>query len=83
MIHFAFEHDNNVNRAYFTQEMLKRGFLAGTGFYSMYAHSFADIDAYLAACDEVFGQLAELIAAGTVASHLAGEPAKVGFARIN
>lgn len=83
MIHFAFERDNNVNRAYFTQEMLKKGFLAGTGFYSMYAHSHADIDAYLAACDEVFGQLAGLIAAGTVASHLTGEPAKVGFARIN
>ena len=83
MIHFAFAEDNNVRRAYFTQEMLKKGFLAGSGFYSMYAHSFEDIDKYLAACDEVFGELAKLIQTNSVDANLQGNPAKVGFARIN
>lgn len=83
MIHFAFKENNNVNRAYFTQEMLKKGFLAGSGFYSMYAHSFEDIDRYLEACDEVFGKLSELIADNAVEANLQGKPAKVGFARIN
>lgn len=83
MIHFAFAEDNNVRRAYFTQEMLKKGFLAGSGFYSMYAHSSEDIDKYLTACDEVFGELAKLIQTNSVEANLQGNPAKVGFARIN
>ena len=63
--------------------MLKRGFLASTTFYAMYAHTNEDIDKYLAACDEVFGILAKLIAEGKVAQNLMGKPASVGFARIN
>ena len=63
--------------------MLKRGFLASNAFYAMYAHSHEDIDKYLAACDEVFGMLAKLIAEGKVAENLIGKPAGVGFARIN
>lgn len=57
--------------------------LAGSGFYSMYAHSFEDIDKYLTACDEVFGELAKLIQTNSVEANLQGNPAKVGFARIN
>lgn len=83
MIHFAFEENNNINRAYFTQEMLKKGFLAGNSFYAMYAHSHEDITKYLAACDEVFGQISALSASGGVAAALTGEPARTGFARIN
>ena len=83
MIHFSFAENNNVNRAYFTQEMLKKGFLASAGFYAMYAHSFEDIDKYLTACDEVFGELSKLIAANAVEANLQGEAAKTGFARIN
>ncbi len=83
MIHFAFTENNNVNKAYFVQEMLKKGFLASTGFYSMYAHGFADIDMYLQACDEVFGKLSRLIASNSVEENLLGKPAQVGFARIN
>ena len=83
LLHFTFESDNSVNKAFFIQEMLKRGFLASTTFYAMYAHTNEDIDKYLAACDEVFGILAKLIAEGKVAQNLMGKPASVGFARIN
>ena len=83
LLHFSFENDNNVNKAFFVQEMLKRGFLASNAFYAMYAHSHEDIDKYLAACDEVFGMLAGLIAENKVAENLIGKPATTGFARIN
>ena len=83
LLHFSFEKDNSVNKAYFIQEMLKRGFLASNAFYAMYAHSHEDIDKYLATCDEVFGMLAALIKEGKVAENLIGKPASVGFARIN
>jgi len=83
LIHFAFKDDHAVRVSYFTQEMLKRGFLACGLFYSMYAHTFEQVDRYLAAVDEVFAQLAELVRAGTVREHLEGEPAARGFGRVN
>lgn len=83
LLHFTFEKDNNVNKAFFIQEMLKRSFLSSNAFYAMYAHSHKDIEQYLAACDEVFGMLAELIREDKVAQNLIGKPAKSGFARIN
>ena len=83
LIHFAFDKNHAVNIAYFTQEMLKKGFLAGSGFYAMYAHTFADVDKYEKAADEVFAQLSELIKSGKVEENLEGEPAASGFGRIN
>ena len=83
LLHYNFAKDHNVNKAFFVQEMLKRGFLASNTFYSMYAHTHEDIDKYLAACDEIFGMLAKLMAEGKVAENLIGKPASVGFARIN
>ena len=83
LIHFSFEENHAINIAYFTQEMLKKGFLAGSGFYAMYAHTFEDVDKYAKAADEVFASLAELIKSGKVAENLEGEPAASGFGRIN
>ena len=83
LIHFSFEEDHAVRVSYFTQEMLKLGFLASGGFYSMYAHQDAQVDRYAAAVDKVFGRLAELVRAGTVRERLEGLPAASGFARIN
>lgn len=83
MIHFSFVQNHAVNISYFTQEMLKRGFLAGSGFYSMYAHTTEDVEKYAKAVDEVFGNLAKLIKDDSVESHLEGEPAASGFARVN
>jgi glutamate-1-semialdehyde 2,1-aminomutase len=83
MIHFSFAQDSSVNRAFFTQEMLKRGFLASTGFYSMYAHSSLQINRYLAAADDVFGELRRLTDKNEVMKHLKGLPATAGFGRIN
>ncbi len=81
LIHFTFNENHAVNIAYFTQEMLKRGFLAGSGFYAMYAHTFEDVEKYAIATDEVFEQISKL--GDKVKEHLEGLPAASGFGRIN
>lgn len=81
LIHFSFEENHAVKISYFSQEMLKRGFLAGSGFYSMYAHKFEDVEKYAKAVDEVFAEIAKL--GDKVKEHLDGLPAASGFGRIN
>lgn len=83
MIHFSFNDNHFVNIAYFTQEMLKEGFLAGAGFYSMYAHQEEQVEKYAKTVDRVFEKLSKLIKEGKVKEHLEGQPAQAGFGRIN
>ncbi len=83
MIHFSFTNNHFVNIAYFTQEMLKKGFLASGGFYAMYAHTEAQVEQYLNAADEVFEKLSTLIKENKVEENLEGQPAQAGFSRIN
>lgn len=49
---------HNIFKTFITQEMLKRGFLAGTSFYVSTAHSANDTDDYLDALAKVFGRIA-------------------------
>lgn len=81
LIHFSFEENHAVNISYFSQEMLKRGFLAGSGFYAMYAHTFEDVEKYAKAVDEVFENIANL--GDKVEDYLEGLPAASGFGRVN
>ena len=83
MIHFAFKDNHFVNIAYFTQEMLKEGFLASGGFYAMYAHTPEQVKKYALAVDKVFAKLSKLIANNQVEMYLEGQPAQAGFGRIN
>lgn len=83
MIHFSFETDHLTNIAYFTQEMLKKGFLAGSGFYSMYAHKEKDVEKYIKAVDEIFCDLKALMQDNKVEQYLEGQKAQEGFGRIN
>lgn len=58
LVHFEFLYDNPlVYKTYFTQEMLKRGFLATTSFYACFAHDDKIVDEYLNAADDVFNLL--------------------------
>ncbi len=79
MLHFKFAENHNINRAYYSQEMGKRGFLACMLCYSMYAHNFNQVEQYLSATDEIWAD----IAAGNIETKLEGEPAITGFQRIN
>lgn len=83
LIHFAFSDNHLLYTTYFTQEMLKKGFLAGSGFYAMYAHTEDDVKKYLSACDEVFAQLKLHIEKNDVQAQLQSQIAQSGFGRIN
>lgn len=81
--HFAFQVEEPlVLRALMVQEMLRRGFLASTSFYSMFAHTEEHVSKYLQALDSVFQILQEAIDKGDAAGRLEGEPAVAGFARL-
>ena len=83
LIHFTFEKNHAERIAYFTQEMLKLGFLAGSGFYAMFAHTKSDVIKYEVAFDKVFCKLKTVIDNDELQNKLECEPISPGFARIN
>ncbi len=82
--HFNFEYKDQLGlKALFIQEMLKRGFLASTIFYSMLAHSNTDVEKYLAATDEVFAIIHKVLSRNiNIDSLLEGERSVSGFKRL-
>jgi len=81
--HFSFDLPNSLEaKAYFVQLMLDEGFLASTLFYSMYAHTFDHVEAYLAAVDRAFEEIARAVETGKLRQMLRGEPAASGFKRL-
>lgn len=68
--------DQQIKRTVFTQEMLKRGYLASNQFYASVKHTQAEIAPYQEAVTDVFAD----IASGRVS--LEGEPAVPGFKRL-
>lgn len=81
--HFAFDHERSREmHTYFAQAMLERGFLASRNFYAAFAHTDADVRAYLDAVDATFAQISAAVADGSIASLLKGPLAHTGFARL-
>lgn len=82
--HFAFTGYENgpAMHTLFVQILLERGFLAKSSFYSMFAHQRHHVDAYLAAVNEAFDQIAAADAKGCVATLLKGPIAHSGFRRL-
>jgi glutamate-1-semialdehyde 2,1-aminomutase len=81
--HFAFELPNPLEaKAYYVQLMLDQGFLASTIFYSMYAHTNANVEAYLVAADLAFSEIARAAKAEGISERLRGEPSASGFKRL-
>ncbi len=83
LIHFTFEENHAERIAYFTQEMLKLGFLAGSGFYPMFAHTNNDVIKYEKAFNIVFEKLKMVVDSNELHDKLECEPVSPGFARIN
>ncbi len=77
MLHLHFCENHSQATAFYTQEMLKRGFLAGSLFYAMHAHTPKQLEKFLENTDAVW----QKIAAGNYS--LEGQPAESGFQRIN
>ena len=69
-------------KALLVQLMLERGFLASTSFYAMAAHTDWHVDAYLAAADCAFAEIAKAEREGSVEARLEGLPSSAGFTRL-
>lgn len=83
LAHFKLNHELSEElRTLYTQLMLERGFLAGTGIYPTLAHNDEVVDLYGEAIDQVFGEIAEAISAGTVKEKLKKPVAHSGFKRL-
>ena len=77
-----YEEKSNALHTLFTQEMLKRGFLAGRTVYVSYAHNDTHVTQYLRAVDQVFAILKKNINDDTITSSLEGPVAHTGFTRL-
>jgi glutamate-1-semialdehyde 2,1-aminomutase len=65
-----------------TVRMLHHGILSGSSFYPTLAHEPRHVDAFLAAADVVFAELAESLRAGDTARRIGGPIKHSGFARL-
>lgn len=77
------EDDPLMVKTVFTQEMLKRGFLASTVIYLSLAHNLKIIKQYLKSADEVFGKIAVALKQGKLKVLLKGPVCHSGFQRVN
>ena len=68
---------------YYTQEMLKLGFLAGGRFYANFAQQAKHVEKFGIAMRMIFKRIATLSQQGSLVSHLEGGVAKPGFHRLN
>jgi glutamate-1-semialdehyde 2,1-aminomutase len=74
--------DNAALVTLFTVRMLAQGFLAGGGFYPTLAHQPEHLEAFAAAANPVFAELAEAVRNGDAASRIGGPIKHTGFARL-
>lgn len=83
--HFSFENNQELPcKTYFTQEMLRKGYLASTGFYASLAHTDEIVERYLEDCGQVFQQIAKLLQKGEdVRNYIDGPVCHAGFQRLN
>jgi len=73
----------NAIKTFFTQEMLRRGLMATSAFYSSTAHTEELMAEYFNVFDEVFEEAALLVTEGKIESRLLGPAAHQGFRRLN
>lgn len=83
MSHFDFKDKPLVMKTLFTQEMLKKGFLATNAYYSSYAHKQEHLDSYLNAVNDVFAFLSQVLAEGEPEKYLNGPVCHSGFKRLS
>ena len=81
--HFSIDGgEKQAARTLFTQEMLKRGYLAGPHFYATYAHSDEHVVSYIQNVAEVFKIVQRAIEGGDIRRHLKGPIAHADFHRL-
>ncbi len=81
---FYFENDKKLEyKTYLTQEMLKKGYLANTSFYSSTAHTDDVIEEYFHELAIVFKKIKECESGRNILDLLDGPVCHDGFARLN
>lgn len=81
--HLEFCYENGLAvKTLYTQEMLKRGFLANTAFYASYAHTEEIVDKYIEETKEVFAIIKKAIDENGVEDYLEGPVCHSGFQRL-
>jgi glutamate-1-semialdehyde 2,1-aminomutase len=84
LTHFGFDYEHSlVLHTLFTQEMLKRGYLASKAVYVSYCHSNECIERYMENVDEVFEILRKAVDQNNAYDLLQGPAANIGFKRLN
>lgn len=82
--HFEFDYPNAlVLKTLFTQEMLKKGYLATNAFYTSFAHKEEDVMGYLDAADSVFAYISEAVKNNNAEKLLEGPVCQTGFQRLS
>lgn len=82
-VSFKFKtHDPMASKAFFIQEMLRRGVLASNVFYASIAHTDEELGLYEKVLAEVFGSVSHHHEKGTTESALIGKKSNPGFARL-
>jgi glutamate-1-semialdehyde 2,1-aminomutase len=81
-VSFAHPEDAAAMQTLFTVRMLARGFLAAGGFYPSLMHEPRHVEAYLAAADEAFAEIAAAISRGDLRERIGGPVKHSGFARL-
>ncbi len=80
---FTFNNENAQElKTLFTQEMLKKGYLASSSVYVSYSHTKKIVEDYLNAVDEVFNIIAQGIKENKIPDLLEGPVAHSGFQRL-
>lgn len=83
LITLSFNYENSQEiKTLFTQEMLKRGFLASTSVYVSYCHTKEIVEDYLMNVDKVFAIIKEAIDKNVVLNILEGPVSHKGFQRL-
>lgn len=81
--HFEFMYDDNLAlKTLFTQEMLKRGYLATTAFYASYSHKEDTVKEYLSQVEIVFELIKKTIDRKNIRESLETEVCHSGFQRL-
>ena len=70
-------------KTFITQEMLKKGFLAGTNMNTCIAHTPEILDAYFDALDPIFARIRNFEDGEDVMKALEGPVCQSGFGRLN
>ncbi len=83
MSHLEFEYENSLAlKTLYTQEMLKRGFLATNAFYASFSHTDQEVENYLSMADESFFVIKKGLVYDNISELLEGDVCQSGFQRL-